>query len=208
MEEQPTSFTHNDYEIVERKVLHQGIFRAVAYHVRFRLFRGGYSPVLMREIIERLPAAAVLPYDPVLDRVVLIEQFRPGALANPKSPWLLEVVAGLLDSDESPDKVAIREAKEEANCEILDLYPICEYFTSPGGSSEYLYLYCGRIDSTDISGIHGLQEEEEDIRVFTVSADEAFILLQEGHIKTTPAIIGLQWLQLNREWLIQLWQTK
>jgi ADP-ribose pyrophosphatase len=209
MSNERTLFTQNDYEIVEREVPYEGNFRLARYKMRFRLFNGGWSEIIRREVLERKSAAAVLPYDPVLDQVVLIEQFRVGAIANPQSPWLLEIVAGILDSDnEGPQAVAVRETKEEANCETLDLYPICEYFVSPGGSNEYVWLYCGRIDASDAGGIHGLQDEHEDIRVFTLSSDEAFTMLQEGLIKTSPAIIALQWLQLNREWLRQLWQTK
>ena len=205
---QSQSFTQNDYEIVKREVLYQGVFRMAQYQLRYRLFDNGWSNTVTREVMERKSAAAVLPYDPVLDRVVLIEQFRPGALADPTSPWLLEIVAGVLGTDEKPDSVAIREADEESGCEVLDLYPICEYFVSPGGSNEYFWLFCGRIDASNTGGIHGLQDENEDIRTFTLSVDEALILLQEGKIKTSPAIMSLQWLQLNREWLQQLWQTK
>ncbi|MBX3708505.1 MAG: NUDIX domain-containing protein [Gammaproteobacteria bacterium] len=202
------SFTQNDYEIIKCDVLYDGVFRTVRYHLQFRLFHGGWSPTVVRELMERKPAVAILPYDPVLDQVVLIEQFRPGAFANPQSPWLIEVVAGLIDKKQTPEEVALREASEEAGCEILDLYPICEYFVSPGGSNEYLWLFCGRIDASNAGGIHGLHEENEDIRTFTLPAEEAFILVQEGSIKTSPAIISLQWLQLNREWLKQLWQIK
>jgi len=207
-EEKINSFTQNDYEIVKREVPYQGIFRMARYQLRFRLYDGGWSNTLTREITERKPGVGVLPYDPILDHVVLIEQFRPGAMANPQSPWLIEVVAGISDKGEQPPDIAVREANEEAGCEILDLYPICEYFVSPGGSNEYFWLFCGRIDASDIGGIHGLREENEDIRTFTLPADEAFMLVQEGKIKTPPAIISLQWLQLNREWLKQLWQTK
>lgn len=158
--------------------------------------------------MERKSAAGLLPYDPILDQVVLIEQFRPGAFANPQSPWLVETVAGIYEPQDKPADIAQREAKEEAGCEVLDLYPIYEYFVSPGGSNEYFHLFCGRIDATNAGGIHGLVEENEDIRTLILSADEAFIWLQEGKIKTSPAIISLQWLMLNREWLKQLWQTK
>lgn len=208
MPEEPIQFTQKDYEIIKREVLYQGVFRMARYHLRYRLFDGDWSSTINREILERKPAAAVLPYDPILDRVVLIEQFRPGAISNPAGPWLLEIVAGILEEDEKPAHVAIREAREEANCEVLDIYPICEYFVSPGGSNEYLWVFCGRIDASDAGGIHGLQEENEDIRSLTLSTDEALMLLQEGKIKTSPAIVALQWLQLNREWLRQLWQTK
>lgn len=197
-----------DYEILQREVKYQGIFRLVELHLRHRTFDGGWSNVFTRELLERKSATAILPYDPVLEQVVLIEQFRAGAIANPSGPWLLEIVAGIYDEGDKPRDVAIREAEEEAGCKILDIYPICEYFVSPGGANEHLSLFVGRIDASEIGGIHGLEEENEDIRAFTLPVDEAFSLLQEGKIKTSPAIISLQWLQLNREWLRQLWQIK
>jgi ADP-ribose pyrophosphatase len=200
--------TGKDFEILERDVKYQGIFRLVQLHLRHRTFDGGWSNTFMRELLERKSATAILPYDPVLEQVVLIEQFRAGAIANPSGPWLLEIVAGIYDKGDKPRDVAIREAEEEAGCKILDIYPICEYFVSPGGATEYLNLFIGRIDASEIGGIHGLEEENEDIRAFTVSTEEAFALLQEGKIKTSPAIIALQWLQLNREWLRQTWLTK
>jgi ADP-ribose pyrophosphatase len=199
----------SNVEVIKRDLLYQGVFRLMRYHLRHRLFDGNWSNVLTREILERKSAAAVLPYDPILDHVVLIEQFRPGALDNTAhGPWLLEIVAGVYDGDETPQDVAKRESVEEAGSEILDLYQVCEYFVSPGGSNEYLHLFIGRVDAANTGGVHGLEEENEDIRTFSVAADEAFIMLQEGKIKTSPAIIALQWLQLNREWLKQLWQTK
>lgn len=202
------SFTHNDYEIIQREVLYQGVFRMVRYHLRIKLFDGTLSNVTIRELMERPSAVAVLPYDPVTDQVMLIEQFRPGALANPQNPWLLEIIAGCIAKEEKPEEVAKRECVEEGNCEIKNLYPICSYFVSPGGCNEYLYLFCGHIDGNNAGGIFGLKEEHEDIRSFMVSSDEAFVMLQEGEIQTSPAIISLQWLQLNRAWLRQLWQKK
>lgn len=208
MEEKLTPFSQNDYEIIKREELYKGVFRLARYHLRQRKFNGEWSNTFTRELFERPSAAAILPYDPVLDCVILIEQFRTGAIANPQNPWLLEVVAGIYDESENPSEVAQRECVEEAGSVVLDIYPICEYFVSPGGSNEYLHLYCGRVDASDAGGIHGLADENEDIRAFTLPFDEAFSLLQEGKIKTSPAIISLQWLQLNREWLKQLWQTK
>lgn len=206
MQEKIHSFTQNDYEIIDREVPYQGIFRMARYKIRYRLFKGGWSNVVWREVMERKSAAAVLPYDPILDKIIMVEQFRPGAISNPDGPWLLEIVAGVLDPGETETEVAIREAKEEANCEVLDLYPIHEYFVSPGGSNEYLWTYCGRIDASQYAGgLFGLAEENEDIRTTCMSSDEAFALLKTGKIKTSPAIVALQWLQLNREWLRQLW---
>lgn len=207
MNSELTPFSQNDYEIIKRELLYKGIFSLARYHVRHRLFNGDWSNSFTREILERKSAAAVLPYDPVLDHVILIEQFRVGALANFHSPWIIEVVAGVYDHEKVED-VATREALEEAGCKILDLYPICDYFVSPGGSNEFMSLFCGRIDASDAGGIHGLIEENEDIRAFSLPIEEALAMFQEGKIKTSPAIISLLWLQLNREWLKQLWSTK
>lgn len=205
MKNNDTTFTHNDYEIVDRDLIYQGIFRLTRYHIRHRLYKGGWSETYSREVLERLSAAAVLPYDPVLEHVILIEQFRPGAIAQPKSPWLTEIAAGVLDSNESTDVVAIREAKEEAGCIITDLELICDYFVSPGCSNEYLHLYCGKTDASNINGIHGLVEENEDIRVFNLPVEEAFARVKNNEIKTSPPIIALQWLELNRAWLREKW---
>lgn len=200
-----STFNHDDYEILEREILYQGIFRLARYHLRHKLFNGGWSEPLKREVLERLSAAAILPYDPVLDQVVLIEQFRPGAISQPSSPWVIEIVAGVLDKNEQPDEVAVREAKEEAGCEIEAIYPIYDYFVSAGGSNEYLHIYCGKVNTSTIGGIHGLIEENEDIRAFVMPAEEAFDKLRGGYIKTAPAVIALQWLQLNRPLLCELW---
>lgn len=199
-------FTHNDYEIVERDVVYSGMFKLVRYHLRNRLFKGGWSEPYVREVLERYSAAAVLPYDPIQDRVILIEQFRPGSIANPKSPWLIEIPAGIIPNNEKPEDIAHSEAEEEAACIVTDLYPICEYFVSPGGSNEYLNLYCGRTNATNVEGVHGLDYEHEDIRVHNVSFTQAIDKLQKGEIKTSPAITALFWLQLNRNKLRELWK--
>lgn len=204
MEEQKV-FTHNDYEIVERDILYQGVFRLARYTIKMRLFHGGWSEPFTREILERGDAAAVLLFDPVLDKVVLIEQFRAGALAHPASPWTIEIVAGMIEKKEAPEEVAKREAVEEAGCEIYDIYPICDYFASPGGSNEYLYLFCGRVDANFAAGVYGLDYENEDIRVITVPVDDAYAMVREGKIKNAPAIISLQWLELNHGLLRERW---
>lgn len=202
----PINFTHNDYEIIEREVLYQGVFRLVRYHIRQRLFNGDWSEVYQRELLERRQAACVLPYDPYLDRVILIEQFRPGALAEPVSPWLIEIPAGVLADNETSEELAKREAKEETGCILYgELELICEYFASPGGTNEYLHVYCGKTDASKVGGIHGLLHEQEDIRVMNISAEEAFVKLRTGHIKTPPAIVSLMWLQLHRARLRATW---
>ena len=199
--------THLNYEISQRDVLQSGYFRYVRNQVRFELFNGGWSDTVTRETLERSSAIGVLPYDPVLDRIVLIEQFRIGATyALEPSPWLVEIICGCIEENETLTEVAHREAAEEAGCVIDALHPICDYFVSPSCSNEYIHLFCGKINASNIDGVHGLAEESEDIRAFTMPALEAFMLVRSGQIKTAPAIIALQWLQLNRDWLRSIWQ--
>lgn len=206
MEPLQTTFNEHDVLLLKQDVLYRGFYSLVRRHIQHRLFNGEWSEPFTRELFQRKSAVAALLYDPLLDRVVLIEQFRPGAMDRLSTPWLLETVAGVYDTEKLED-VARRESEEEAGCVIQELYPICEYFVSPGGSDEYLHLFLGRIDASDAGGIFGLPEEHENIRAFTLSTDEAFAWLKSGRIKTSPAIISLLWLQSNREWLRKLWQT-
>lgn len=192
-------------EIVQKETCYQGFFRLERYRLRHSLFRGGWSPELARELLERGHAAAVLLYDPDRDSVVLIEQFRIGALDAPGGPWLLEIVAGIIGGDETAADVARREAMEEAGCRVLDLIPICEYFVSPGGTSERITVYCGRVDAADVGGIHGLAQEGEDIRVHVVLFADALEMLRTGRIDSASPIIALQWLALHREEVRQRW---
>ncbi|MDX1604918.1 MAG: NUDIX domain-containing protein [Candidatus Competibacterales bacterium] len=197
------------YEVLERHTLCRSFLRLEAYRLRHRLFAGGWSAEMIRDCLERGQAVAVLPYDPVRDRVVLIEQFRVGALRAPVAhPWLLEIVAGEIGAGETPEQVARREAEEEAGCRLTTLEPICQYLVSPGSSAEWVHLFVGRIDSTGIGGLHGLDEEHEDIRVETVDREQALADLAEGRIVASPAIIALQWLALNGTALRRRWWPK
>ena len=197
--------TDQDFQLIEKKTVYQGYFRIDLYRFRHRLFAGGWSGEVRREVFERGHAVAVLPYDPERDTVVMIEQFRIGAAAAGMPMWQLEVVAGIIGDGETPEAVARREAQEEAGCEILDLIPVCHYLASPGGSSETVRLFCGRVDSRGLGGIHGLPEEHEDIRVEAVPFAEARVRLEGGRIGNAPTIIALQWLILNREPLRRRW---
>ena len=153
-----------DVELLGRDVVYDGHFRLDRYRLRHRQFAGGLGPVLTREVLERGMVAAVLPVDPGRDRVVLIEQFRPGAWAAGRSPWLLECVAGVIEPGETPEELARREALEEAGCVITDLVPIATFLTSPGATTETVHLFCGRVASDGVGGLHGLGTEGEDIR--------------------------------------------
>lgn len=191
----------SDWQILEHDSVYQGYFRVDRYRLRHTLFEGGWSETIQREVFERGHAVAVLPYDPVRDTVVLIEQFRIGALAAGAAggPWLLELIAGIIEPGENPSDVARREAMEEAGCELSAVEPICDYLVSPGGTSEQTSLYWARADLGDVGGIHGLDEENEDIRVHVVDAREAITMADDGRVANAAGVIGLYWLARHRE---------
>ncbi|SEO52052.1 NUDIX domain-containing protein [Aquisalimonas asiatica] len=196
-----------NFEILDRTVAYDGFFKLERYRLKHGLFAGGMTPELTRELLRRGRVAAVLPYDPALDAVVLVEQFRIGAIDAPNGAWLMEVVAGVAEPQEAVADVAHREAAEEAGLELQELMRICDYYPSPGMSSELVSLYCARVDASSAGGLHGLQEENEDIRAHVLPFDEAMDMLENGIINNAMPIIALQWLALNRERLLDLWDN-
>ncbi len=193
-------------EILSRENGYQGFFTLQRLTLRHSLFGGGMSPAITREIIERGDVAAVLLYDPDLDRVVLIEQFRVGALGDPQGAWLLEIVAGIIEPGETPAAVARREAVEEAGCTITELVPVTTFYATPAKSSERSHLFCGRVDASNAGGIHGLAHEGEDIRVLTLPVSEALSLLDAGRVCSAWPMIALMWLRGRREELRRAWR--
>jgi len=193
------------FEILDKEIVYQGFFRVEKYRLKHTLFGGGWSTEITRELFMRGSCVAVLLYDPDADKVVLIEQFRTGAVLNPEKAWLVEIVAGAIEEGENAEEVAYRESLEEAGCEIEQLMVINEFYTTPGGSSEWITLFCGKVDSTQVGGIHGLDHEDEDILVRAVDFDEAYRMLENGEIESAIPIIAIQWLALNRQKLKQRW---
>ncbi|WJN60218.1 NUDIX domain-containing protein [Pseudomonas sp. SO81] len=197
--------SHADVEVLQRETCFKGFYRLDRLHLRHRQFAGGMGPQLSRELFVRHDAVCVLPYDPQHDAVVLIEQFRVGAMDKSANPWLLELVAGLIDKDEQPEEVAHREAEEEADLQLTALWPITQYYPSPGGSDERVHLYVGRCSSEGVGGVHGLAEEGEDIRVHVWPLEDALQAVKDGRIDNAASIIALQWLALNRAEVRGLW---
>lgn len=196
---------HRSVEVLARERVYDGFFHVDKYRLRHRKFDGEWTGVLRREVFERGHAVGVLPYDPVRDRVVLVEQFRIGAYAAGQAPWLFEIPAGIIEPGENAQTVARRETREETGCRLQELVPIMEYFVSPGGTTESITLFCGRVETQDSGGIHGDASEGEDIRVFTLPAGEAKNFLAQGRIKNAAAVIALQWFALNHEGLYKSW---
>ncbi|MGC6342384.1 ADP-ribose diphosphatase [Bisgaard Taxon 45] len=192
-------FQQQDIEILKEETLYQGFFQLKKIQFKHKLFAGGYSGVVTRELLVKGAASAVIAYDPIKDAVVLVEQVRIGAYQpdSAQSPWLLELIAGMVEEGENPAEVALRESEEEAGVQVQDLQHCLSVWDSPGGVLERIHLFVGKVDSTAAKGLHGLSEEDEDIRVHVVSREQAYQWVNEGKIDNSIAVLGLQWLQLN-----------
>ena len=202
----PVTFAKNDVEIIARETLYSGFFSMELYRFRHRLFNGEMSGEIKREIFERGHAAVLLPYDPVRDEVVLVEQVRIAAYETSETPWLLEMVAGMIEEGESVEDVGRREALEEAGLVVGRTKPVLSYLASPGGTTERSSIMVGEVDATTASGIHGLADENEDIRVHVVSREQAYQWVEEGKIDNAASVIALQWLQLHYQELKTEWK--
>jgi ADP-ribose pyrophosphatase len=189
------SFGTKDFSVLKKERLYDGFMSVDQYVLIHALFEGGESGEISRELLLRKDAVAVLLHDPELNVLVLVEQFRVGAINDAETPWMLEFVAGLIDTDETPEQIAVRECKEEAACEPQSLRLIHEFYLSPGACSEKLYLYYAEVSAEGLGGVHGLKEENEDIKVHLIPCSQAFSLLKEGKINNAIGIIGLQWLE-------------
>lgn len=204
-----------DVKVVDKVRTFEGYFQVDRYTISHRKFEGGWTPPFMREVFERGHAVVVLLYDPVLDVLVFVEQFRIGAYAAQKStkwwprdasPWLIECVAGIIDDGETPEEVAQREAFEESGCTVQELIPIHQIYATPGASTETNFIFCGRIDASQAGGIHGIEDENEDIRVIKAPAAETFQWLNEGRIVHATTIVALQWFRENHRHLRAKWR--
>ena len=199
-QEVASGFGKKDVEILETETCYNGFLRIDRVRLKCRLFQGGWSKELYREVLLREPGVGVLLYDPHLDKVLLVEQFRIGCVEDQRNgPWALELVAGLVDTDETPAEVAKREAHEETGLQIEGLLPVCEYYNSPGGSAEKMTIFCASFEVAKAGGIFGVATEAENIRTVILSRVEALTAIASGKINNAMSIIALQWLQLNLE---------
>lgn len=201
----PFQFSAKDVDIQKRETVYKGFFSMEKLTLRHARFAGGKTEAFTRELFQRGDATCVLPYDPQRDEVVLLEQFRPGAIGRDQSPWLLELVAGINEAGESPEDVARREAEEEAGLSFQTLEHVLDYLVSPGGTTEMVHLFCGRVQTESAGGLYGLEAEHEDIRAHVFSADEALAMVADGTINNAAGVIALQWLQINRSRLRREW---
>lgn len=208
----PGQFGSDDVEIIGDETHYSGFYQLRSLTLRHRLFNGGWSETINRELFSRHDAVGVLLVDTSLGKVLLIEQLRVGVIGSAvarreaMSPWLLELVAGLIDSAEAPETIARREALEEAGIEIEQLEKIGNYYSSPGASNEYFYLFAGKVDLSEAGGVFGLEQEGEDILVHLFDLEALWQLLAQGKITNAHTLIALQWLQLNYGRLQSQWR--
>lgn len=193
-------------EILERRRAYDAFFKLDVLDLRHERFDGTWTPVLRRELFVQRAAVAVLPYDAMLDVVVLVEQFRAGCVDLPGDPWLIEAVAGLVEEGEAPEEVAARETREETGLEVGRLKFVCRYHASPGGTSERVQVYVGEVVAPDAGGMFGMAHEGEDIRTHIVPALTAFEMVDDGRIVAANGVVPLLWLRSQRERLRREWQ--
>jgi ADP-ribose pyrophosphatase len=198
--------THPDIEIGSCQSISGRHLRIDTFRFRHRLFSGEWSVERSYEVLRRGQAVAIVLYDRDRDRVVLVEQLRLPALLAGGSPWQLETAAGLIDTDETPQAVAMRETREETGLVLIgEPILIQRYLSSSGNSDEGVTLFCGRVDSTAAAGVHGLPEENEDIRVVVKTLAQVETLLDTGAIESGHTLIGLYWLLRHRDELRRRW---
>jgi ADP-ribose pyrophosphatase len=190
-------------EVIEHETPFEGRYRVDRYKLRHETFGGGWGKELTREVMERGNAVGLLPYDPRQDRIVLVEQFRIGAFAAGRPPWMTEIVAGLVEEGERPEDVARRECREECGCAVEAIVPIMTMMPSAGVLTERVSLFCGRVDSSKAGRQGGVAGE--DIRVLVLPADEVLRRLAAGAFESATTIIALQWFALSRDRLRRAW---
>ncbi len=206
-----SGLTRKDCILNQKETVFKGFFSLEKHTLSYKTFAGNTIGPIQREIFERGNAAAIIPYDPIKDEVVLIEQFRPGCfVSDEETPWDIEIVAGIIDKGENSKDTVIREAKEEANLDIdcSSTFQISTFFPSPGACTERIDLFLGKVDSSLAKGIHGLAQESEDIRVFCVSLKDALKMCDEMIIRNAITIISLQYIALHKEEILKRWNIK
>lgn len=176
-------------------------FAVEEYDLTFRRFDGTHSDRVNRAVFISGDAVTVLPYDPVRDRVLVIEQFRAGPFARgDRNPWSLEAIAGRIDPGETAEAAGRREAKEEAGLRLGTFLRVADYYPSPGGKAEYLYSYVALADLPDgAAQLGGVEDEAEDIRGHVIGFDRLMDLVASGEINNAPLILSALWLQRERE---------
>ena len=190
------TYNSDEVKIQSREYLFRGFIQVEKVSLQHRLFnQTEYTPILQRELIHRPEAAGVLIYDDAQQKFALIEQFRVGAMDDSDSAWQLEIIAGVLDGDESPESCIRRESLEESGCEIGELEHLFSFYPSAGACSELFHLYSAQAHLPEQGGVFGMPDEGENIQLHLIDYSEVTHLLSNGRLRNAPVIMALQWLQ-------------
>ena len=190
------TYNSDEVKIQSREYLFRGFIQVEKVSLQHRLFnQTEYTPVIQRELIHRPEAAGVLIYDDGQQKFALIEQFRVGAMDDSDSAWQLEIIAGVLDGDESPESCIRRESLEESGCEIDELQHLFSFYPSAGACSELFHLYSAQANLPEQGGIFGMPDEGENIQLHLIDYSEIKNLFTNGRLRNAPVIMALQWLQ-------------
>ena len=187
------------FKILDKKNIHDGFFKMNEVTLKYKKYNGDWSNEIKRELFGGAQVSAVLPYDPVNKKIVLIQQFRPGTISKDNQNYLDEIVAGIIDPGESPEDTAKRECLEETGCEVSNLKSIQGYFPAPGSSESFYNLFLGKVIAPSKEIIRGLENENEDILVKSYSFDEIKTKMKKKEILNGLTLIALQWFFLNIE---------
>ena len=185
------------YKIINKKNLYSGFFSLDKYEFIHEKHNGEWTSTVEREVFSGAHVSTLLPYDPIKKEIILIQQFRAGALSRYDENYLLEIVAGIIDEGENPEQTAIRECFEETGCEVKKIHPIQSYFPAPGSSESFYHIYLGEIQAFDGERIKGLEKENEDILVKSFKIDEVRQMLKEKKIMNGLTLVALQWFFLE-----------
>lgn len=194
-------------EVEGEETVYRGFFQLLKVKLRHRRFGGGWSRLFVRELFDKSEAASAVVYDPVLDRVGLVDQFRVGALKSAHGPWTLECVAGMVEEGEHPEAMMLRELEEEAGLQAKALLPVTAFYPTPGSCNEYIHVYCAICDLAGAGGVFGVEHENEDILFKTYPVEEVFNAMLHSRLNNAATLIGLLWLQRQRPQLRAAWPT-
>ncbi|KMT64182.1 NUDIX domain-containing protein [Catenovulum maritimum] len=200
----PYTFNTEDIKLESKEKLFDRFFNVSLVSFKHKLFAGGWSDTVQREVFERSDAVVVLPYDITRDDIVMIEQVRVGCIENGENPWMFELVGGMVEEGESIEDVAKRETEEETGLSVKQLVSMQSYLSSCGGTSERIHLYLAIVDSTQYKSICGVEHEHEDIKVHVFEREQVLAWLNAGKIDNASGVIALYWFQNNLTRLNQM----
>lgn len=185
------------YKIINKKKLYSGFFSLNKYEFIHQKHDGIWTNKVEREVFSGSHVSALLPYDPIKKEIILIQQFRAGVLSRYDDDYLYEIVAGIIDKNESPEETARRECLEETGCEVNKITPIQNYFPNPGSSESYYHLFLGDINSFTGERIKGIESENENILVKPFKINQVRKMLKDKVITNGLTLVALQWFFLE-----------